>query len=196
MGACEEILDYSKTYRGKDFIERNTEVWSKYHISLSEEDKKKILTAFCENGNLLLFRAFVKTMEVKLTPIDCEDYMHKCYEASISNLSFLFFQKMICEGIDEMEDRISSLNMIHFWLSMLILAIHYDMVYVVQYLIQKEKPNRDEIPPHKTRIQKAISDQNDLNLLELVNDYLEKGVSPKDATELFPPVRLATPHKY
>ena len=185
MGACEEILNYGKTYRGRDFIERNAEVWSKYQTSLSEEEKKRILIAYCENGNLLLFSAFVRTMEVNLTPVDCEDYMHKCFEASIEDLHFLFFQKMICDGIDIMEERVSSLNVIQFLLLMLNLAIHYDMVYVVQYLFQKEKLNKDEVTLNKQRIQKALSNQSDLNMLEFVNDYLGKGASPKDATKLF-----------
>jgi hypothetical protein len=183
MNAYKEIVSFSQSYRGKDFVERNKEEWNKFRSQLSEGDKKAILSVYAENGNILLLSAFVSTIDVDLTSEDCKKYMQRCIEASIDDLEFLFFQKMLCDGIKELECKLPSEEVALFISSMIIQSIRFDMLYVVQDLLQKKMLRYDEAT--QKDIREELSKQPDLNIAELIDGYFENGMFQKDATDYF-----------
>ncbi len=182
MNAYEEIVGFSQSYRGTDFVERNKEKWTRLRSQLNERDKKEILSFYGENGNILLLSAFVSTIEVNLTSEDCRKYMQSCIETSIKDLRFLFFQKMLCDGMVTIERKLPSEEAVLFISSMLVLSIRYDMLYVTQYLLKKVI-NCDETTQND--IQRELLEQPDLNMREFIDGYYENGLFRKDATDYF-----------
>ena len=71
----------------------------------------------------------MSTIDVNLTSEDCKKYMQRCIEASIDDLEFLFFQKMLCDGIKELECKLPSEEVALFISSMIIQSIRFDMLY-------------------------------------------------------------------
>lgn len=183
MNAYEEIIGFSQSYRGKDFVERNKEEWARFRSQLNEKDKKEILSFYGENGNILLLSAFVSTIEVDLTAEDGKKHIQRCIETSKRDLRFLFFQKMLCDGITSIERKLPSGEVVRFISSMLILSIRFDMLYVAQDLLQKKVINHKDTIPRGIR--EALFEQPDLNIVGFIDGYFESGLFQKDATDYF-----------
>lgn len=93
--ARDEIFKFSDSYRGKDFVEKNKEVFERYQAELDIDDKKEIIKAFADKGRVALFGAFIEVTNTEIAVEESVVFMKSIFEINKGNNRFLFFQERL-----------------------------------------------------------------------------------------------------
>ena len=182
--AYEKIMEFVDSYRGYDYLEKNTEVFAENKNVLEENEKTELARQLCLEGNLPLFCACVEVMGLELHVSESVQNMYHIYEENEGIYDYLYDQKEVSEGIDFIVSKLPEKECGTFLSEMLILAVKYRHIYVAQHLMEKgaktDYTNRDN-----ESIQSLISNMKDKTMVQFVQYYIQNGQIKEDSDVYF-----------
>lgn len=182
--AYENILEFVDSYIGKDFLEKNREVFVKNQKGLDENEKKELAKQFCLMGCIERFCAFVEVTGLELHVGECVQNMFPIFEENESISKYLFYQKEVNEGIDFIVSRLPEKEYVTFLSETLILSIKYGCISVAQHLMEKGVQT-DYTNKNNESVQSLLSNMKDKTFVEYVQYYILNGKIKEDCNVYF-----------
>lgn len=180
----EDILEFVKTYRGKDAQERRRKLFAENKKLLNENEKKRLAEKISLIGDGRLFCLYVEVMGLELHVGESVQYMFPIFDVSKDVGHYIFFQEELIEAIDFILYRLPEKERGVFLSEMLILALKYRQIYVAQHLMEKGV-RTDYTNKNNESVRSLLNDLKDKTFVDYVQYYLQYGKIKEDCRAYF-----------
>ena len=182
--AFKEILEFVSSYFEVDLLQKCEELFNNNKDKLTEKEKQDLLCEFSKEGAMKVFVTFNNVMDMQLEFNDAINYVVNFFEVGEKNLVFLLRQKMTFEGIEAMADRIGEQDQSLFWKEVMVLAVKYRYIYMVQKMMQMgvDATYKNQ---NGESAESLISNMKDNTMAEYVRYYIQNGQIKEDCGTYF-----------
>ena len=182
--AFNEILEFVSSYFEVDLLQKCEELFNNNKDKLTEKEKQDLLCEFSKEGAMKVFVTFNNVMDMQLEFNDAINYVVNFFKVGEMNLVFLLRQKMTFEGIEAMAGRIDEQDQSLFWKEVMVLAVKYRYIYMVQKMMQM-RVDATYKNQNGESAESLIGNMKDKTMAEYVQYYIQNGQIKEDCGVYF-----------
>ena len=182
--AFNEIQEFVSSYFEVDLLQKCEELFNNNKDKLTEKEKQDLLCEFSKEGAMKVFVTFNNVMDMQLEFNDAINYVVNFFEVGEKNLVFLLRQKMTFEGIEAMAGRIDEQDQSLFWKEVMVLAVKYRYIYMVQKMMQM-RVDATYKNQNGESAESLIGNIKDKTMAEYVRYYIQNGQIKEDCGAYF-----------